>query len=150
MDEYRPMDLSLMESVWWVFSKPLRRVLFIRVSRSCHTALDTRHQSCLNLKMDVPAPEIMVTFPIISDPHKAASIDWKTTPWILPSNLAICIKANKEETNQEIMNGIPLPCVRRFFDASVREEKTCVATVGRYRKKEVILVTSVLNINTPL
>jgi len=56
----------------------------------------------------------------------------------------------QEETNQEIMNGIPLPCVRRFFDASVREEKTCVATVGRYRKKEVILVTSVLNINTPL
>lgn len=35
------------------------------------------------------------------------------------------------------------------FDASVREEKTCVATVGRYRKKEVILVTSVLNINNP-
>ncbi|KAK7844172.1 isoleucine--trna ligase, partial [Quercus suber] len=44
---------------------------------------------------DVPAPEIMVTFPIISDPHKAAFMDWKTTPWILPSNLAICIKANK-------------------------------------------------------
>ena len=44
---------------------------------------------------DVPSPEIMVTFLIISDPHKAASMDWKTTPWILPSNLAICIKANK-------------------------------------------------------
>ncbi|KAM3702395.1 hypothetical protein ACJW31_04G023000 [Castanea mollissima] len=26
------MDLIFMESVWWVFSKPLRRALFIRIS----------------------------------------------------------------------------------------------------------------------
>ncbi|XP_030937799.1 isoleucine--tRNA ligase, cytoplasmic-like [Quercus lobata] len=131
MDEYRPMDLSLMESVWWVFSKPLRRVLFIRVSRSCHTALDTRHQSCLNLKMDVPAPEIMVTFPIISDPHKAASIDWKTTPWILPSNLAICIKANK-------LFQWMLGNWWHKFDASTLCIRTCIRwgpqEVGRGRK----------------
>ncbi|KAF3950261.1 hypothetical protein CMV_023958 [Castanea mollissima] len=38
-DGYRPMDLIFMESVWWVFAKPLRRAWFIRVSRSCHTAL---------------------------------------------------------------------------------------------------------------
>nr|POE53055.1 isoleucine--trna ligase, cytoplasmic [Quercus suber] len=47
----------------------------------------------------------MVTFPIISDPHKAAFMDWKTTPWILPSNLAICIKANKYFTPVGLKGG---------------------------------------------
>ena len=47
------------------------------------------------MTQDVPAPEIIVTFPIISDPHNAASVDWKTTRWTLPSNLALCIEANK-------------------------------------------------------
>ncbi|KAM3750222.1 hypothetical protein ACB098_04G021600 [Castanea mollissima] len=26
------MDLIFMESVWWVFAKPLRRALFVRIS----------------------------------------------------------------------------------------------------------------------
>ena len=32
-DGYRSMDLIFIESVWWVFAKPLRRALFIWVSR---------------------------------------------------------------------------------------------------------------------
>ena len=43
---------------------------------------------------DVPDPEIMVTFPVIGDPHKAAFVAWTTTPWTLPSNLALCVNAN--------------------------------------------------------
>lgn len=43
---------------------------------------------------DVPDPEIMVAFPIIGDPDKAAFVAWTTTPWTLPSNLALCVNAN--------------------------------------------------------
>lgn len=42
----------------------------------------------------VPDPEIIVTFPIVGDPDKAAFVAWTTTPWTLPSNLALCVNAN--------------------------------------------------------
>jgi isoleucyl-tRNA synthetase len=44
----------------------------------------------LNYK-DVSDPSVMVTFPIIDDPDNAAFIAWTTTPWTLPSNLALCV-----------------------------------------------------------
>ncbi|KAF3434590.1 hypothetical protein FNV43_RR21675 [Rhamnella rubrinervis] len=38
-------------------------------------------------------PEIMVTFPIAGDPRNAALVAWTTTPWTLPSYLALCVNA---------------------------------------------------------
>lgn len=38
-------------------------------------------------------PEIMVTFPVIGDEDDAAFVAWTTTPWTLPSNLALCVNA---------------------------------------------------------
>ncbi|KAI3993193.1 hypothetical protein MKX01_009936, partial [Papaver californicum] len=63
-NDYKTMDVNFMESVWWVF---------------CH--------------IDVSDPEIMVSFPIIGDPHNAALVAWTTTPWTLPSNLCLCVNA---------------------------------------------------------
>lgn len=36
----------------------------------------------------------MVAFPILGDPQNAAFVAWTTTPWTLPSNLALCVNAN--------------------------------------------------------
>ncbi|XP_071742036.1 isoleucine--tRNA ligase, cytoplasmic-like isoform X2 [Rutidosis leptorrhynchoides] len=36
----------------------------------------------------------MVTFPIIDDQDGAAFVAWTTTPWTLPSNLALCVNSN--------------------------------------------------------
>ena len=46
------------------------------------------------LMQEVPDPEILVTFPIVDDPHNASLVAWTTTPWTLPSNLALCVNAN--------------------------------------------------------
>lgn len=35
-----------------------------------------------------------MAFPILGDPDKAAFVAWTTTPWTLPSNLALCVNAN--------------------------------------------------------
>lgn len=43
---------------------------------------------------EVPDPEILVTFPIVGDSHNASLVAWTTTPWTLPSNLALCVNAN--------------------------------------------------------
>lgn len=43
---------------------------------------------------DVSDPALMVSFPLVGDPDNAALVAWTTTPWTLPSNLALCVNAN--------------------------------------------------------
>lgn len=47
----------------------------------------------LFVEQDVPDPEIMVTFPILDAEDGAAFVAWTTTPWTLPSNLALCVNS---------------------------------------------------------
>lgn len=38
-----------------------------------------------------PTPASQVSFPIVGDPLGASLVAWTTTPWTLPSNLALCV-----------------------------------------------------------
>ena len=44
-----------------------------------------------SLTQDVSDPAVMVSFPLVSDAHSASLVAWTTTPWTLPSNLALCV-----------------------------------------------------------
>lgn len=95
---YKTMDLEFMESVWWVFGELHKKELVYRgfkvmpYSTGLKTPL-SNFEANLNYK-EVPDPEIMVTFPIVGDSHSASLVAWTTTPWTLPSNLALCVNAN--------------------------------------------------------
>lgn len=97
-NDYKTMDLKFMESVWWVFAQLYEKGLVYKgfkvmpYSTGCKTPL-SNFEAGQNYK-DVPDPEIMVSFPIVGDPEKAAFVAWTTTPWTLPSNLALCVNAN--------------------------------------------------------
>ncbi|KAJ9189226.1 hypothetical protein P3X46_000544 [Hevea brasiliensis] len=97
-NDYKTMDLKFMESVWWVFSQLYEKGLVYKgfkvmpYSTGCKTVL-SNFEAGQNYK-DVPDPEIMVAFPIIDDPHNASFVAWTTTPWTLPSNLALCVNGN--------------------------------------------------------
>jgi isoleucyl-tRNA synthetase len=39
----------------------------------------------------VEDPAVVVSFPIVGDPEGAEFLAWTTTPWTLPSNLALCV-----------------------------------------------------------
>ncbi|GKV22091.1 hypothetical protein SLEP1_g31990 [Rubroshorea leprosula] len=97
-NDYKTMDLKFMESVWWVFAQLYEKGLVYRgfkvmpYSTGCKTPL-SNFEAGDNYKL-VSDPEIMVTFPIVGDPDKAAFVAWTTTPWTLPSNLALCVNAN--------------------------------------------------------
>ncbi|GKV06154.1 hypothetical protein SLEP1_g18078 [Rubroshorea leprosula] len=97
-NDYKTMDLKFMESVWWVFAQLYEKGLVYRgfkvmpYSTGCKTPL-SNFEASQNYKL-VPDVEIMVTFPIVGDPDKAAFVAWTTTPWTLPSNLALCVNAN--------------------------------------------------------
>ncbi|EOA32665.1 hypothetical protein CARUB_v10015963mg [Capsella rubella] len=96
-NDYKTMDLSFMESVWWGFAQLFDKNLVYRgfkvmpYSTGCKTPL-SNFEAGQNYK-DVTDPEIMVTFPVIGDEDNAAFVAWTTTPWTLPSNLALCVNA---------------------------------------------------------
>ncbi|KAL5981402.1 hypothetical protein ACLOJK_015457 [Asimina triloba] len=95
---YKTMDPWYMEVVWWVFAKLYEKGLVYRgfkvmpYSTGCKTPL-SNFEAGQNYK-EVDDPAIMVSFPIIGDPDNASLVAWTTTPWTLPSNLALCVNAN--------------------------------------------------------
>ncbi|XVF59729.1 hypothetical protein PTKIN_Ptkin07bG0299100 [Pterospermum kingtungense] len=97
-NDYKTMDLKFMESVWWVFAQLYEKGLVYKgfkvmpYSTGCKTPL-SNFEAGENYKL-VPDPELMVAFPIVGDPDNAAFVAWTTTPWTLPSNLALCVNAN--------------------------------------------------------
>lgn len=93
-NDYKTMDPEFMESVWWVFKTMFEKGLVYRgykvmpYSTFCGTPL-SNFEAGLNYK-DVNDPAAVVSFPLVSDPE-VSLLAWTTTPWTLPSNLALCV-----------------------------------------------------------
>lgn len=93
-NDYKTMDCKYMESVWWAFSEMYKKDLVYRgtkimpFSTACNTVL-SNFEAGSNYK-DVSDPAVIVTFPTLKDPN-VAFIAWTTTPWTLPSNLALAV-----------------------------------------------------------
>ncbi|KAJ1432779.1 Isoleucyl-tRNA synthetase [Ochromonadaceae sp. CCMP2298] len=93
-NDYKTMDPNFMESVWWVFDTMFKKGLVYRgykvmpYSTFCGTPL-SNFEAGLNYK-DVNDPAAVVSFPLLSDPE-VSLLAWTTTPWTLPSNLALCV-----------------------------------------------------------
>ncbi|OQR66460.1 isoleucine--tRNA ligase [Tropilaelaps mercedesae] len=93
-NDYKTMYPSFMESVWWVFKQLYNKgyvykgVKVMPYSTACNTPL-SNFEAGQNYK-EVVDPAIIVSFPLDEDP-KVSLIAWTTTPWTLPSNLAICV-----------------------------------------------------------
>lgn len=96
---YRTMDLSFMESVWWVFGQLYQKGLVYEgfkvmpFSAKLGTPL-SNFEANLNYK-DVDDPSLTVTFPLVDQPDTSLLV-WTTTPWTLPSNLAVMAKKEME------------------------------------------------------
>lgn len=101
-NDYKTMDPSFMESVWWVFSQLYEKGLVYQgykvmpYSTGCTTPL-SNFEAGLNYK-DVSDPAIVVSFPVISDDefNGVSLVAWTTTPWTMPSNLALCVHPEME------------------------------------------------------
>lgn len=96
---YKTMDRSYMESVLWVFKQCFDKGLIYRDYRvtpycyRCETSLsisDTRESNSTRPRQD---PSIVVRFALSGEkkdkPHYILA--WTTTPWTLPSNLALAV-----------------------------------------------------------
>jgi isoleucyl-tRNA synthetase len=97
-NDYKTLYPWFMESVWWVFKQIYEKNLVYRgvkvmpYSTSCSTPL-SNFEAGLNYK-DVQDPAVVVMLPALDDTgnEKGYSfLAWTTTPWTLPSNLALCM-----------------------------------------------------------
>lgn len=93
-DRYMTMDRNFMESVWWVFRQLWDKGLVYRGFKTMQfsTALGTplsNFEATSNYQ-EVQDPAITISFPLIDDPS-TSFLAWTTTPWTLPSNLALAV-----------------------------------------------------------
>ncbi|KAF4621094.1 hypothetical protein D9613_000448 [Agrocybe pediades] len=93
-NDYKTLNLPFMESVWWAFSELFKKGMVYRglrvmpYSTGCTTPLSNFEAG--QAYKDVNDPAVTVAFPLVDDPSTSL-LAWTTTPWTLPSNLALCV-----------------------------------------------------------
>ncbi|EOD13546.1 hypothetical protein EMIHUDRAFT_427789 [Emiliania huxleyi CCMP1516] len=96
---YRTMDLSYMETVWWVFQQLHEKGYVYRgfkvMPYSCALNTPLSNFEVQQNYKDVSDPAVVVTFPLLGE-EGASFLAWTTTPWTLPSNLALCVNPELE------------------------------------------------------
>ncbi|WP_066483438.1 isoleucine--tRNA ligase [Candidatus Chlamydia sanziniae] len=90
---WKTMDASFMESVWWVFKCLYTQGLVYEGTKVVpfSTQLGTplsNFEASQNYK-EVADPSIVLKMPLQGDP--ASLLVWTTTPWTLPSNMAVAV-----------------------------------------------------------
>ena len=97
-NEYKTMDLDFMESVWWVFKQCFDKGLIYQgyriqpYSPALATSLSNFEvNQGYRMRQD---PSVVISFPL--EGSDESLLVWTTTPWTLPSNLAIAVKEDLE------------------------------------------------------
>ena len=129
-NDFKTMYPKFMESVWWVFKTLFDKGQIYRgfrvmpFSTACMTPL-SNFELALNYK-DVNDPSVIVLFPLVDE--AANLMVWTTTPWTLPSNLAIAVHPDFEYTFVE-SNGKTLVCLEsllpKLFKSNFKQLKKC-------------------------
>ncbi|KAK9324233.1 tRNA synthetases class I-domain-containing protein [Lipomyces orientalis] len=141
-NDYKTLNLSFMESVWWVFGQLYEKNAVYRgfrvmpYSTGCTTPL-SNFEAQQNYK-DVLDPAIVVAFYLKDDPSTAL-LAWTTTPWTLPSNLAVAahpdfeyVKIHDEKSGK---NYILLESLLTTLYKNPKKEKFKI--VGKYKGTEM-------------
>jgi isoleucyl-tRNA synthetase len=93
-NSYKTMDLSYMESVWWVFKELWDKGLIYEGYRSMHVC--TRCETTLSQQevsegyMDIKDLSVIAKFELLDDVETFV-LAWTTTPWTLIGNVALAV-----------------------------------------------------------
>ena len=96
-NDYKTLDLTYMESVMWAFKTLHDKGLIYEGFRvlaycwRCETPLSNTETRMDDVYKDRQDPALTVKFRLESGEHMVA---WTTTPWTLPSNLALAVGAD--------------------------------------------------------
>ncbi|MFN8081416.1 MAG: isoleucine--tRNA ligase [Kineosporiaceae bacterium] len=97
-NDYKTLDLDYMESVMWAFKSLWDKGLVYEGFRvlaycwRCETPLSNTETRMDDVYRDRQDPAVTVAFELTSGPAAGAkALIWTTTPWTLPSNLAMAV-----------------------------------------------------------
>jgi len=129
-NDYKTMDPSFMESVWWVLQRLWKQGLIYQGVKVVpfSTALGTvlsNFEAGSNYQ-DVQDPAVTVLFKLKDEDAYLAA--WTTTPWTLPSNLGLCVNAGIDYSKVRDLDSNKV-----FYLATARLE-----ALGKQRKLEVL------------
>lgn len=98
-NDYKTMDPTFMESAWWVFKQLFDKgqvyqgYKVMPYSTKLNTAL-SNFEATQN-RQEITDPTAVVFFPLIED-ENTGFLAWTTTPWTLPSHVALAANPNFE------------------------------------------------------
>jgi isoleucyl-tRNA synthetase len=124
-NDYKTMDLTYMESVMWAVKRLWEKGLLYEGFRvlpycwECETPLSNFETRQDNAYRDRQDPAVTVAFQLDGDPPVSLWV-WTTTPWTLPSNLAIAVGPDIDYA---------------VFESEGRRVILAEAAIGRYEKE---------------
>jgi len=145
-NSYKTMDLNYMESVIWAFKQLFDKGLIYESQRvvpyswACQTPLSNFETKMDNAYRQKASKTVKVKFKLENDSakklgfenHKISLVAWTTTPWTLPSNLAIAVGEKIEyaiiQNSQEIL--ILANCLVEKFAKDFGEYKILKTILG--------------------
>ncbi len=114
-NDYKTMDLSYMESVMWAFKTLYEKGLIyegfrvVPYSWAAETVLSNLEARLDDSYRERQDPAVTITFSLTAEsttaldlPAGTALLAWTTTPWTLPSNLALAVGADIEYSLVEL------------------------------------------------
>ena len=140
--QYRTMDLSYMESVMWVFKTLYDKGLIyeslkvVPYCNRCQTPLsnfETGLDDSFRLRDD---PAVTVAFQDSKDPGMFY-LAWTTTPWTLPSNLALAVNPDLDYCLVEKENSGKFVLAQARLDSYGRQLEGATI-VKRFKGKDLV------------
>jgi isoleucyl-tRNA synthetase len=135
---YKTMDLDYMESIWWVFKTLWDKGLVYEGHRvlpycpRCATPLSNFEANQGYAEVNDPA--ITLAFQDLENPSLSYWV-WTTTPWTLPSNLALAVGADIDYVEVDTGNGRAVLAESRL--AEYRTEDAPLNVVARVKGAEL-------------
>jgi isoleucyl-tRNA synthetase len=130
-NDYKTMDPPFMESVWWVFRQLWDRGLVYQDRRvmpfswRLSTSL-SNFEANMDYR-DVQDPALTVVMPLVDE--DAALLIWTTTPWTLPSNLAVAVGPELDYVKARAADGRVFIVAQARLEAVLGKEAEVLATM---------------------
>ena len=128
-NDYKTMDSSFMESIWWTFNSLFEKGLIYKgfkilpYSWKAETSL-SNFEANLNYK-SVQDPAITVKFQLKKEKEEEKNtyfLVWTTTPWTLISNLALCVNDDIEYIKfQDLKSGEYYYSTEHYFGKNLQK-----------------------------
>ena len=143
--QYRTMDTDFMESVWWVFKSLWDKGLIYEGYKSlaycprCATPLSNFEVNQGGYQ-DTQDPSITVRFRVRGEPGLSI-LAWTTTPWTLPSNMALAVGDQIDYVRVTTTEGDALILARERLDAVFGKRKAEITAVEEQPLAELLAMT---------